>query len=312
MRSITPKITGFSTLKMHEPDVPLQVALTTTRVKRPLPPDHPAIEVAMSTIKWDPSQRIDAAKAAELMKCDMTEATPLGMVKPSGEHAHEENREAETPRENHPKQVEPKRVCGAQCGRKAKQLVCACEGSCGSKSCNTRKSQRYRDVCSSDVKPIIIICENKPQSGSNYCSECECSIRDCIQLRYGSKMVPWCYIHRSEIMGGKYEVKGVLHTPDPKWGAELKLATSNSWWFGSLQLGQEAFDHALKKELAVGVGLAGSALLRLWAAAYMQDAGAIKVWMGHSVSLGVDSGAQSWARACSDMITQPPESWGGP
>ena len=87
-------------------------------------------------------------------------------------------------------------------------------------------------------------------------------------------MVPWCKRHHTAVIGGKYDVKGVLLTPDPKWGAELKLATANSWWTCSLQLGQEAFDHALKKELAVG--LDRSALLRLWVAAYMQGAGAIK------------------------------------
>ena len=76
-------------------------------------------------------------------------------------------------------------------------------------------------------------------------------------------------------MGGKYEVKGVLLTPDQQWGPELKLATSNSWWTGSLQLGQEAFDHALSQEMALSLGLNKGALLRLWAAACMQDAGTI-------------------------------------
>ena len=89
-------------------------------------------------------------------------------------------------------------------------------------------------------------------------------------------------------------------------GAELKLATANSWWTCSLQLEQEAFDHAFKQELAVSldaVSLDRSALLRLWAAAYIQEAGAIRAWQGQSVSLRVDCGPQSWAQAGLNMVT---------
>ena len=126
MRSITPKITGFSTLKMHEPDVPLQVALTTTRVKRPLPPDHPAIEVAMSTIKWDPSQRIDAATGAKLTGTarltdfPATEAS-TGLITPTGHAAHSLNQNVGSHRKSS--------VGGAQIAETeaAAKLACAVE-----------------------------------------------------------------------------------------------------------------------------------------------------------------------------------------
>ena len=88
IKSIPRKIPGFSELQMHEPAMPPQVALTTLRVKRPLPADHPAIGVVMATLTWDPSQRIDAAKAAALTGMTTAWTAPMGIVTPTGHIEH--------------------------------------------------------------------------------------------------------------------------------------------------------------------------------------------------------------------------------
>ncbi len=67
MKQKNQNIRSLSTLRWSEPKTAFRAALS-IRVfgKRPLPAEHRAIDVVIATLKWDPSQRIDAAKGAEL------------------------------------------------------------------------------------------------------------------------------------------------------------------------------------------------------------------------------------------------------
>ncbi len=271
------ELRGWAALqaKLRMQDRPLispSVALASpTRVKRPLPAGHAAIEISVKLLVWDPEQRMTAAQALEHPLCSSEEGE---VITPRLSEDDSMRSEPNTP---------PKHAEGAH------PAHCECKGSCGAKACAKMKSRMRRSSGDARICNYTLAC-------GKYCDRCRCAVAGCSNLRLGRVMSRWCTKHEKMISDGHYVATGGMRQYGDTWGEVLRTVAANSWWLSEPQE-VTTFDKAFQLELDHGAGgvLDKNALLRLWAAAYMKAQAAVEAWLAATaIERGVSARSSKW------------------
>ena len=115
-----------------------------------------AVDLVASLLRWDPSQRAEAADAASAL-----DARVAGVSAATCAHKKAFAIDAED----------------AANGVSAVAGHCKCGGGCGTKACIAMKTRRHR--CGDDQ----ITCRFVPRDGHIYCSSCKCQVDDCPKVK---------------------------------------------------------------------------------------------------------------------------------
>ena len=266
---------------LREPEVPPCEKLTSSKVCRPLPVGHPAIDLILRLVLWNPRDRITAAgalthsffgdeKGASLESRVSADSGGEASVSASGQNGQAGD---------HP------------------VVACACAGHCGRQNCARRATRNYRQA-----EGERATCSGIPIPGSLFCDECGCRVAMCNRQRNKKNgRWPWCQGHCHKILAGDYFANrlGTLQNMGKKWGQELRIVAWNTWWLRKVTLKDFAvFDRAFQSELdqlESGASVFNqSACLRLWVSAWLPPTDAFSHWESLAQP-GVFASSVPWA-----------------
>ena len=193
-----------------------------------------AVDLVASLLRWDPSQRAEAADAASAL-----DARVAGV--PAATPAHKEAFAIEG---------EDAATSVSAVARDAG--LCKCSGWCGTKACNMWKQRKYR------TGNDQLTCRLVPRDGNIYCSSCKCHVDDCPKTKRNGAKSDFCEKHAAMLDAGThYVVQGSLRESVPGKKGLLQILASNSHWLKDPDVRPcdlVAFDDMFDMEWRVGGG----------------------------------------------------------
>ena len=188
--------------------MPPNEKLASREVVRPLPGGHPAIDLILRLLMWDPGSRLPAAEALQhpffgvdpapivgspagprlgpssrrsgaegsCVSADLRQGSSGAAASP-GEPGHRQGRPSGGPSVSADPDLDagvpvPSHLTSEPC----EAAGCQCLGNCGRAACSTRQTRRQRGT-------VIDGCGGACRRGSKYCEECACGVADCRFLR---------------------------------------------------------------------------------------------------------------------------------
>ena len=194
-----------------------------------------AVDLVASLLRWDPSQRAEAADAASAL------AAQVAGVSAALESAIEEAFAIEG----------EGAATGVSAVARDDDGLRKCGGGCNTKACSRLKVRRHRTGDNQLTYRLV------PGHGHIYCSSCKCNVDDCPKLKKFGAKSDFCEKHAALLDAGThYVVRGSLRESVPGKSL-LQILASNSHWLSDpmmLPCDVKAFDDMFEMEWSVGGG----------------------------------------------------------